>query len=288
MFMLMTLVSLAACVVMVLRRVGSARPRVLLGVQNRLVGLIALLAVGLLVYRLGFVHQGWQPLQAHEDGLLLMALLLAITILFLQAGGRLPGFSGFALPLLSLILAWGVCASWWTYRPFQIEQIWHTFHLTSVYLGTLSVAIGAVGGAMYLRASRRLRRRKKLLHALPYSSLETLERLIISSSAHGFALLTVGLATGLILHTSEPSTLGSGWWYHPKIVLSASAWLIYALVMNVRFATRFRGAKAAWLSIAGLLLLLAALASAAALSKASARESVTPAADSSSFKEGQR
>jgi len=39
--------------------------------------------------------------------------------------------------------------------------------------------------------------------------------------------------------------------------LAASVWLIYAVVMNTRHTATFRGARAAWLSILGLVLLLA-------------------------------
>jgi hypothetical protein len=39
--------------------------------------------------------------------------------------------------------------------------------------------------------------------------------------------------------------------------LSVAAWLIYALLMNVRHAVLFRGSRAAWLSILGLALLVA-------------------------------
>ena len=287
-FLIMTLLSLAACVLMVIRLYQPGRRQSLRKAQYSLVGLCTLLAIVLFIYRLAFVHDGWQPLQAHEDGLLLMAALLSSTVLFLQAGRRLPEFSGFALPLLTVMLAWGICASWWTYRPFQIGLIWHTFHLASVYLGTLSVGIGAVAGGMYLYVSRRLRHHHASSARSPFASLEALERRIISSSTLGFALLTVGLITGLILHTANASALGPGWWHSPKIVLSAAAWLVYALVMNVRYATRFRGARAAWLSIAGLLLLLAAFGTVTALRDKPAAPSADPVTGVDVSKEARR
>ena len=40
------------------------------------------------------------------------------------------------------------------------------------------------------------------------------------------------------------------------MTLALAVWGIYALAMNVRQTTSFRGARAAWLCIAGLVLLL--------------------------------
>ena len=289
-FIVMTLLSLGACVLMVIRLYRPGRRTSLRRAQYSLVGVCTLLALGLFVYRLVVVHEGWQPLQAHEDGLLMMAALLAGTVLFLQARWRLRELSGFALPLLTLILAWGICASWWTYKPFRIDLIWHPFHLAAVYLGAISVGVAAVAGAMYLYVGRRLRRHHAVPPLGPFASLEASERLIISASTLGFALLTVGLVTGLILRAADADTspLGSGWWYCPKVVLSAAAWLIYALVMNVRYATRFRGARAAWLSIAGLLLLLAAFGTATALPDKPRAHPVAPATDVETSKEAAR
>ena len=264
-FSLMTLLALAACVLMVVRMVRPGRAKVLRSIQYSLVGVCALLATGLFIYRLVAIHGMWQPLQAHEDGLLIMAVLLSCVVLFLQAERRLPEFSGFALPLLTVLLAWGICASRWTYHPFHIVSIWHVFHLASVYTGALSFCVAAIAGVMYLYAQHWLRNRHGPPPLGPFASLEALERLIVSSSAVGFAFLTVGLVTGLILHTDNAAALGPGWWYSPKIVLGSATWLVYAVVMNARHATHFRGARAAWLSIVGLLLLLAAFAAATAL-----------------------
>lgn len=210
------------------------------------------------------VHRLWQPLTAHVDGLLLIAMLLGAAILFIQTRPQLRGLAAFALPVLSLILAWGVCASAWTYRPFDLETldpVWKSIHLTGVYLGTLGAAIAATAGAAYLFADHRVRRKQLMAGAASgrIASLEALEGVIVRTATLGFVLLTVGLVAGLVLHPAD-SSLGPGWWHSPKVLLATVAWLIYALVMNVRYATRFRGTRAAWLSIAGFVLLLATYA----------------------------
>ena len=186
-------------------------------------------------------------------------------------GGDLPNAAAFGAPLLALLLAWAICASAWTYAPFrvgprQVQRIWLALHLLTVYSGTFFVAWAAVAGAMFLLAQRRLRR-KAVNPAAPLASLETLENVIVRTSALGFALLTLGLASGVVIVASGPSTLGSGWWYSSKVLLALVVWVIYALLMNLRHARAFRGARAAWLSLCGLVLLLATFALANAVAK---------------------
>lgn len=275
-FTVMTLLSATACGFMVwrFRRPGSA-PK-LRRVQYSLVGVCTVLALLLLLYRTFVVYGIWQPVHAHVDGLLLIAALLSIAVLFLQAGRRLPEFSGFALPLLTLIFAWGICASRWTHLMFRLDTVWDTFHLASVYLGTLSVALGAVAGGMYLYVQHRLRHKHDLPPLGRLASLESLERLIVRGATLGFVLLTLGLITGVVVLTEGPTRLGGNWWFSPKVLLATAAWAIYALLMNVRHTTHFRGARAAWLSIAGLVLLLATFAAVSRMQEHDRGEAVGP------------
>jgi ABC-type uncharacterized transport system permease subunit len=208
-------------------------------------------------YRWVVVRGDWQPVEAHVDGLLLIATFFAATLLFLQHRSRMPGLSALGLPVLSIVLLWSFCASRWTFEPFRIGSVWMTFHLTSVYLGSISLAIAGIAGALFLVAQRRLRSKKDIAAEPSMASLETIETLIVRTSTLGFALITLGLVSGGVLLTSGPTRMGEGWWHSPKVILSVAVWLLYAVVMNVRHASLFRGARAAWLSILGVVLLLA-------------------------------
>ncbi len=211
-------------------------------------------ALGLFLYRWLIVNSQWQPLTAHVDGLLLIAVLLAGLILFLRSRAQVPGIAAFGLPVLTLVLAWAICASAWTFHPFPVGSVWLSLHLASVYVGTAMLAVAAMAGGLYLFAERRLRH-KQAAPPPRLGSLEAIERVIIRTSTAGFGILTLGLLAGAVIYATEATT--PGWWYAPKIILAVIVWCIYAVVMNVRHTTRFRGARAAWLSILGLVLLLA-------------------------------
>lgn len=257
-----TLAALAASVLAVkrTRRIGGGDlPRWPISV---LLGFITLLCLGTLVYRVAVIHQAWAPLQAHVDGLLLIGLLLAPAILYIQTRPRLFGLSLFALPLLSLILLWGVCASLWTYRTFHLESFgpaWMFFHLAVTYLGLLGCGLGAAGGAMYLFVQGRLKAKAGLGQVRPMASLETLETLIIRAATLGFVLITLSLVSGFVMVTQSDgaTSLGKAWWSSPKFWLALSAWLVYAILINGRSFSTVRGRRAAWLAIGGLVLVLA-------------------------------
>lgn len=258
--LVLTFASFCACAILVARLVRPDRSPRLRRLQHVLVGTSMLLAALLLVYRMYFVYDGsWQPLRAHVDGLVLMAGLLSAATLFLQSGKRLPEFSGFGLPLQTFLFAWAICASWWSYELFEMTSVWRTFHLASVYLGTLSVAVAAVAAGMYLYVRRRLRAKRDLNSPGRFGSLEAIERSLISVSMLAFALITLVMVTGLVIRQQDPDSLGPGWWYSGKVVSATGAWIVYAVLMNIRRSSYFRGKRAAWMAIGGLLMLLVSL-----------------------------
>jgi ABC-type uncharacterized transport system permease subunit len=228
-------------------------------ITQRLI-VVVITLTSLLLFILFWAESGtWQPVTSHRDGLVLMSCLLAATVLFIQSRPRLVGLSAFALPVLTFLLSWSVCASAWTYHPFNLPDlhpVWRGAHLAGVYMGTVCCGIATFAGGMYLYVQTRLKRKDDLGGLGGLASLETLEDLIIRSATLGFMLLTLGLVSGFIVISQDGPGLSTGWWITPKIFMSILAWLVYALLMNVRYASTFRGRRAAWLSVAGLLLLL--------------------------------
>ena len=204
-----------------------------------------------------------------------MVRVFGLAVWYLTDRNRMPGLAAFAMPLMTLVLAWGICASSFTFQLWEISSIIKTVHLVGVYTGTLFFAVASISGGMYLYVQKQLRNKKHPEKLGRLASLESLETLIIRTATLGFVLLTIGLVTGLVIVTSGPSVLGEQWWFSPKFILATTVWLIYALVMNVRHTTSFRGARAAWLSIAGLVLLLATFGIVTAMSANADAETTT-------------
>ncbi len=97
-------------------------------------------------------------------------------------------------------------------------------------------------------------------HGPKLGSLERLERITFTSVTLGFALLTIGLITGLVVLKAHGQTrLGDRWFASPKVLLAFAAWVVYAIVLHAPINPSFRGRKVAILSIFGFLLMIGTL-----------------------------
>jgi ABC-type transport system involved in cytochrome c biogenesis permease subunit len=90
-------------------------------------------------------------------------------------------------------------------------------------------------------------------------SLERLEHLTLTSVTLGFALLSIGLVTGMIWYAREPIRVGPHWFANPKVLLALITWGVYAVVLHAPINPSFRGRKAAALSIVGFVLMVGVL-----------------------------
>jgi ABC-type uncharacterized transport system permease subunit len=195
----------------------------------------------------------WLPMYDNFDSLIWLAILLALFVMYVQRVKPIRGLDWFVMPIVIILL--GAAAFFGTrdlhvYRPLVRDTlIW--VHRVTAYGGALAFAIAAPVGAMYVIASRRLRSKAP---GPGFASLERLERLMMLSVTLGFALLTVGLITGVGRMIDEKSTIPM-----TKLLLASLAWLVYAIVMHAPINPRFRGRRAAILSVFGFVLVVGTL-----------------------------
>lgn len=225
------------------------------------------ISLGLFVYRAMFINQSWEPIESHVDGLLMLTGLLAAMIVYLQWKRPFRGLDVFALPVLVFLTLWGVCASWWSFTLFDIGGIWSGLHLLSVYLGMISATLTAATGVMYLFIQRQLRRRDHAARRMTMlgrlASLEATEGLMLRAAQVTFVFLSIALATGFIGKVGLlPHNLASA-----KVWGAIAGWVIYGLVVHVRWNPAFRGARAAILSICGFVVLLGVMGLSVAMAK---------------------
>lgn len=215
---------------------------------------------------------GWQPLESHADGLLLVGLLLSLVAAYLVAGPRLAVPGMLVGAALTATLAWAVCATSFTdgrFRMDSLSPLWFTLHLGGVYVGTAAAAVAAAAGAAWLLAERRLKRRGEgwVASLGRFASLERLESLTRHAAIAGFVTLTVGLAAGVVISAEEPGLVGAI--LSPKLILSTLAYAAFVVAVFFGTGLGFRAAgepqRGAWGSILGFVLLLAVSAVATAL-----------------------
>lgn len=225
------------------------------GMTYSLVTAGAAVCLGLVVWH-SYKREVWLPLGDNFDTLIWLAVLLSFLILYVQFVCPLPGLDWFVLPIVVLlVIAAGVFAK---ALPHQyIASAWKWGHLVTSYLSAVAFAVAFAVGAMYLLIHRRLRTKKA--PADPnLGNLERLERLTRTSVSLGFSLLSVGMATGVVILVDKgrSSAFGRAWLTSPKIWLAVAVWLAYAVVLHAPINPSFRGRRAAILSVIGFVLML--------------------------------
>jgi ABC-type uncharacterized transport system permease subunit len=142
-------------------------------------------------------------------------------------------------------------------KPHEyVTSAWTMAHLATLFGCAAAFFVAGASGVMYLIANRRLRN-KSAMPGPNLGSLERLEHLTMNSVTVGFALLTLGVITGVVkLIDKGPNTsMGEHWYLAPKVWLTAAVWVVYGLVLHAPINPSFRGKKAAILSIVGVVLL---------------------------------
>lgn len=202
-------------------------------------------------------------LSNYFDAFILLALLLTALWAWFEWTRHLRSLALFLLPTIAILILIGAGLDMAGYRMFHTRNPWMLVHVGSILLGAACFAAGCASGVVYLLAERRLRFPNRSggrwLAAPPLASVEKFNRHAILL---GFPLLTIAAVTGALWAVEDPHTMGPDWFYSPKVILTALLWLVYASLLHVRLAPALRGSRAAWLSIAGFVLLLVVFAAA--------------------------
>lgn len=129
-------------------------------------------------------------------------------------------------------------------------------HIGLAFIGVTAFAFASSLSLLYLVQSRNLKKKLKggLRQRLP--PLEVLDRLALRGIIAGFPFYTVALLLGsaFALRAEQGFALKSAY------VFAVVSWLIYGGVLQARLAAGWRGRRAAWLTMSGLVLSLVVVA----------------------------
>jgi ABC-type transport system involved in cytochrome c biogenesis permease subunit len=133
---------------------------------------------------------------------------------------------------------------------------WEHAHVLLASAGLALLGIAGVGGMFYLLEHRRLKSKLRIGPRFRLPSLEALDRVNSIALGIGFPLLTLGVITGMFW---VEKTHGRVWTGTPHEVWSVIAWLVYAVVVALRFARDQGARQAAASSVGGFVFLLFAV-----------------------------
>jgi ABC-type transport system involved in cytochrome c biogenesis permease subunit len=201
-------------------------------------------------------RRSWIPLEDNFEALTALGLLIAGFVIYMQHARPIPGIDWFLIPVAILMLL--SAAFFGRVRPdaYRPDSLWSWTHRLTSYGGAVAFAIAAAVGSMYLIVAARLRK-KSALPGPNLGSLERLEKVTQIAAKLGFALLTLGIITGLIreIHSGPQTQLGPNWMTSPKVILAFCVWITYALALHTPISPGVRGRRSAMLSIVGFVLM---------------------------------
>jgi ABC-type transport system involved in cytochrome c biogenesis permease subunit len=219
-----------------------------------------------LVFQLAYlVYQPWS-LKTAAGSLLFLAFILAIFALYGSLHHQRVAWGLFVLPLVLVLvlLAWlkvpdqAASGSYWEW--LQGPRFWGMTHGILVLLALVGVCVGFLASVMYFVQMGRLRSKSSPLAGVKLMSLERLEAMNRRAILWAFPLLTLGLIVGLALMVHEAD--GSAGWLSPKILSALALWIVFAILLYLRYGAHVRGRRLALLTIVAFaVMMIAVLAS---------------------------
>jgi len=147
---------------------------------------------------------------------------------------------------------------------FPSQAVWMSWlvaHIIALLLAYAALSFSLLASAMYLVQERRIRTKLKVGKAQRWQPLDwlppldTLERLALATLEFGFPCMTVGLLIGVVL--VQQTSLGASYFLDPNIIASFVMWIVYVTLLLLRRGVGLRGRRAAYVSGAALVVMMA-------------------------------
>lgn len=228
-------------------------------VTLRTAGLI-LGGAGLFAHSIFLAVRHPTPAEAY-GGTLAVAWVLAIFYLYGALHHRRQAWAVFVLPVILALVGLSVFAvSTSDPLAFNSSRVWGAVHGVLVLLAAVGVCVGCIASVMYLIQARRLRLKKNPLGGMKMLSLERLELMNRRAVNVAFPMLTVGLLLGAVLLRQYHDFADN--WLNVKVIGTVGLWVVFALLLYLRYAAHVPGRRLAWGTVAAFVLMLAVLAAA--------------------------
>jgi ABC-type transport system involved in cytochrome c biogenesis permease subunit len=221
-------------------------------------------AAGLLAHTIYLAVQR-PPLAWQFGWMLFLAWILAIVYLYRAVHYPRLAWGIFMLPLVlglvGLAAALGRPPEGTESAPSglspQDDRFWGVVHAIFLFLAAIGMCVGFLASIMYLFQARRLRAKTLPGKGLHLLSLERLEEMNRRAIVLAFPLLTIGMLLGAVLMTRVATSLA---WTDPRVLSTIVLWLVFAVLLHLRYGRHLRGRQVALGTIAVFALLIVCLA----------------------------
>jgi len=189
-----------------------------------------------------------------DSTLYLFAWLIALVYIGSQFKFKAPVLGAFVAPLAFImtlphvILPKGIIE----HDP-SLGNPWILIHILLILLGEALFTVAFVSGIFYIFEENRIKSKRIGSFLRKFPSLTTLDKINHICLIVGFPLLTIGLALGLLL---AKEIWGNSWVWGQKETWSLVTWILYAVLLNGRLASGWKGRKAALGAVLGFCIIL--------------------------------
>ena len=194
------------------------------------------------------------PIDSLHFALSFTALIAVGAYLALRKRARLFALGAFIAPIALTFLVGAQFVGQGSEAVVGVSRTLLMFHIAANVLGVGLFLIAGAAGSVYLVQERRLRTKKRVAslgsRLPPLDALDqTTHRLLLA----GFPLLTFGVVTGAVFSHHLTS---SGSAEALRSFLGYATWIMLGAVLVLRKTAGFRGRKAAYGTIAGVVCML--------------------------------
>lgn len=130
-----------------------------------------------------------------------------------------------------------------------LNSYWKWIHVTTVSLSSGILMFSGIASVLYLARNRYERKGATEKFGAKLPELATLDRIAYRTAILGFPLFTFAVITGALW---AEVAWGRYWGWDPKEICAFVTWVLYAGYLHARATAGWRGPKAAWVSVVGL------------------------------------
>ncbi len=203
----------------------------------------------------------WVPVGVREAESMLALMVAGLFFLVWWLYGAMS-LGIFALPItFFIVFVPSLGTEKYVFPSEGVRISWLVAHIVALLAAYAALGFSILASALYLVQERRIKAKPMPggdswwapMDWLP--PLDTLERVAHATLLFGFPCMTVGLVIGSVL--AQETVLGAAYFRDPKVIASFVMWAVYVLLLFVRSTAGLRGRKAAYLSGAVFLVMLA-------------------------------
>ncbi len=191
------------------------------------------------------------------------AVVLVAVVAYLVLALRAPALRHMGAFVLAPVVLALVATGLFLYAPAAplvaaLRSSWLAIHVTSAILGFGIFFVSGIASLLYLlrvrhdaRAADTDSATPSLISRLP--SAASLDRVAHRTVVFGFPIWTFAVIAGAIW---AESAWGRFWGWDPKETWAFIAWVVYAAYLHARTTAGWRGRPAAWVNVAGLVVMI--------------------------------